>query len=755
MRGIMKQFKKWHLLTLIFAGLLQIFSIGCNQGGKDSDGNPLLPKGVDDPNLKCDNIFTQEAIIAYNQSQNKYRVRGTGFSVHCFHEENINGKISKIEKDGYSDLEIIPKFIYAGTVDKAEPGVFKVRVSVAPINDDDKKSILRDFSFAIKDGDVLPVSMGNMVNHPSYSRIGKGSLFYMSNEGSVTVNNEIQYVYRISASDSERSLLNSRVQEFIDGQTEFELLWSPKANQMFRLIFSNLSSFEPEWSNVEAQDVMRSYVKERPNRASQEILAQAIDYAIYWDCDLNKLHAVVPELYFFADSQWQNPTIADNTLNGLLDSLKYLVKINSEHPRKAVYDNYEKIKKYLPSSKESLALALDVAQGKQYDTEQFNKLVTASEKVYPAFNDRSWRYAEIVLKKFQFNEANALGVFELTQELGLRHFISSARLEALESVANYVIGKINSGLTGPRQQVYFRIYDTFKDEFSKSLTEVTLDAWVLSDKITVANIEVLFAFIRWQREEARVYYDEATRVVDSLISARGFSPELVDLFKNCYSWLDEQISMTTSEAFKKTQEFIVTLGMTTEQFANFKVLSQWLYDEAGVYSSEAPKKAQSYLFERKITTEQTQVLKDLFKWLYDESYFYKSEGLKKAEGLLFDGSRKMDRACFEQFKDLASWYHNQLSIYRNEAYTTTERLVMQNNLSRAQTDLLKAVGEWLKNEVSLYNSDIKKKTEFYIVDKKMDQNLFLLFKKEFEDQKSKGKYNSEALKAAETKYLGL
>lgn len=735
------------ILALVFSA--------CSPKDKGSDGGGvLLPKSDDDVNLSCANVFTNEAIQAYNENQNKFRIKGAGFTVHCFSEVTVNGSTSKVEKNGFSGLQILPSLKFISADKQANQDKYILKFEELNVTIDEEKALLRDLDFHIKEGESLPIVENAYGKYPDYVRIGKASLFYLSSKMSRTTESGKEEIsFELSASKENTKLLLERMAEFSDEQTQMEILWFPKSNKLYRQTVDKNLNLQSAWSNLETQEILRSLVKEASTAASSETLDSVIDLALYWDCDIKKVHATIPELYFYADSNWGNPSFADNTVDKLIIELKYLLKVNPENNKKDLLSKFDLISKYFPSNKEAIMVAFDVFKGKTYNSAQFDQLVSAAELAFSSFAGNSWKYAELILQNYQFDNLKSSYAITLSTEMVSRGFIRIG--SDLNAVANRVYEKIAAGLDSNLKDIYFKVFDLFKSEFSKTLSEKTCDEWVLTHKITDSNLPLATKFMHWAKDTAYVSFDESLKVVDGLIKSNYLTQANIDLYSTSYGWLVNSIYLNRSEAFQLGDEFILIDGMTLEQFTNLKEFTSWFIDSIYMNRREALSKGQSYIFDKKMDTTQTQLFKNIVTWLINSIYLNRSNAVAKAEKFMFVNTKKMDGPSFDQFKDLTEWYINSIYINRSEAIADAERLILVKALSRIQTDLMKKAVEWLINSVYLNRLEAKNKGEVYVADHALDASLLSLVQTEYESLVNKGKTRSEALKTAETKYLGM
>jgi len=775
----------------IFILSTTLLIMGCSGGSSKPGGTPppTDPNKPVDPDhkntLNCDQVVTEEKVVHFNQSQTRFHIKSSGYDVNCKSETNVNGKVERVEANGHSSISILPNLQWISVQSSADAKYFFVTAKVLEPTDDDIKSILSQLKIPL--GDQPPRSfVTNMDSSPSYLRFGKGDIFYIDNFNMTKGEQEAKADFKIQAETSEElEILKTKVSKFQSGAVSMELLWYPKNDQFSSV---QLTQEIPVWASLEAASIIKSLVRETELSNKYTVYNEAFNHIYYWTLNAQKVHALVPELYQYALSEWQSPNISDNNASSLVNKLRYIVAVDSQSDKKLILDTYNSVSKYHSNLTESLDFSFKYASGKNYTKQQLDLALEASEVLSPALRSRSWKLTLSILSNTNFDR----GVTLFAAQAGL--LMSQNELASFDNEDAYpIFAKINAGLNSNNMNLYFSTISYFykKLRASSSEAEKAGDSLVLSGKLNAQNQSLYFDFMAWLKSTAYLDFSDSISVIKNLTQSGPLDVPKVDLFKSVfawlkgtaylsrsdasdksiswtksisftearfallksyYSWLTGSIYMNRSDALEKAEEAVITKNTEEEQIKNIMDLAQWYISSIYFNRSDALTKSETLVLVKKLSVGQTQLLKQLVGWLISSIYMNKTDAAEKGEGYLL-GPKPLDSDRANLLMDLTGWYIKSFYQNKTDALERAEKLIVKVGYSQDQISALKSAAEWLVSKVYLNRSDAIDKSELYLTKKGLTLDKLSQLQSQFNSYKSQGKDNSDALDLAERKVL--
>ena len=771
-----------HMKSLTFYVSIFCLLFACSKNSDPS--SPGIGKGGGDqgePLTRCNDVITDEGIASYHAKQSNYRVLAMGANRQCIEVVNENGMERRVERTGHAEAGVLPKLVFEKIITNSGNREITVRAEILSPTASEMRTIARDLG--------LPEN-GNQVSksenrEPSYVRFGeRGSLYYFTRSQHVRENGKTFLQFQISSDNSEEVILSQKLTEFQRTQEGMELLWYPQKGIFHRQFLAHPTG----WSSLNAIEVVKSYVRDHEGGTTRDINSRAISNSISWQLDLAQLHQELPELYSFADSEWNQPIIADNTAQDLLQFLRYLVKINPNHSRAPVLEAFNSMYRYQGSTRIALATALDYVEGRTWTKPQFSRLLELAESLYQGFNTHSWEIAQLIAQRTNFERDQSNFIAATGGNLGARALIRQ-RGDAI-SIVEAIYAKLAAGLTQTNSALYFRAFDAFKSSFraGDNEAEVAADKFILSGKVDENSFPLVFTFMRWIVDTT---YNSFSDAVEASGKLRSFSQGTTNLFKEVYSWLSGDVYLNRSDALKKTSIFLagkdfqndsfqllksyyawltgtmylnrsdalekaekaVTQGISADAVRNIKELADWYVNTIYLNRSEALSRAEHLVLEAKATTEELRIMKNAIEWMTNTIYMNRSEAAAKGESYI-TGQNRISAERLAQLKTHTEWYINTMYLNRSEAFLKTEELVFIKALIPSQCALMRSSAEWLVNSVYLNRSEAVKKTEDYLLLNHLDAKKYRELVREFEKYINQGKTRSDALKMAEEKVLG-
>jgi hypothetical protein len=770
--------------------LISAIVTSCSWSNHNNDGD----HGNENPGPvleSCDSVVTEEAIAAYHSSQSQFRVESAGWDVSCRAYVEHNGHRTEVERKGYSTIRVIPQIIYLSLKREDSAGTFLIATEQRPVSDEDVRTIFRDMGIHESEERSPVVDAVNATKDPSYIRFESGAIFYVTATETTRRDGKFLKTFKLQAKPAQQNDLRNKISEFQAGQVAMEWLWTPKKGKSFRIVDKSAGG-AVVWSDLEATAVLDSMVHDGAFARAPETFSEAIELALWWDVDIHAVHKVTPDLLSFAAGKWQNPVIADNTVEPLLSALRYIVKILPNDPKTAILSAHDRIDKFMATRGQSLQTAVNYVSSSAWTTSQFEQLVVTSEILYASYLDASWALALEINQRIHFESARGLffakaGMLMQKHGLLLRGQSPKADADAIQEI-------VLRGLNSENIELYFETLGLVTTDFGvgAQTAATASDRWVLTGLVNAANKFMCFDFLRWLDREAQANFNQVLDVVDSLGSQFGLSRGLIDLFKSTFIWLQNSAYLNRNDAFTKSFAYIKNKEFSAPQFDAFKSYFSWLINTVYLNRSEALSKAESVVIidslppvqidnirdltewyintiylnrseafrqseelvvNKKISPEQSSLMKGAVEWLMNVIYLNRSEASAKGQSYIF-GGYPLTSESSKQLQDLVHWYINEMYLNRGEALAKTEELVLKFGASKAQTDVLMACGKWLVSDVYLNRSESLLKCEAYVIEQKMDLAKFDRLRAEFKALTGRGVSRSEALKSAEKTVLG-
>lgn len=755
-----------------------------NSGGSPHPTDPNKP--VDPKNtLNCDHVVTEEKVIRFNQSQTRFHIKSSGYDVKCKSETNVNGKVVRVEVNGHSSISILPNLQFVSVQSNPNGTSFLVGAKLTEVADDEIKSILGQLQIPL--GDQSPRNfVTDTSSSPSYLRFGKGDLFYINNFNIIKGEQEAKVEFEILADTSQKlEILKAKVSKFQSGTTPLELFWYPK-NEWFSSF--QLTQEIPHWTTFDSALMIKSLVRETELANKYYVYNEAIDQIYYWTLSAQKVHVLVPELYHYAMSEWQSPTITDSNSSSLINKLRYIVAIDPQSEKKLILDTYNSVSKYHSNGLESLDFSYKYASGKNYTKQQLDLALEASEVLYSALSSKSWKLAISILSKSNFDRNITL----FAAQVGLLMYQN--RLPSFDKEDAYpIFAKINAGINSNNVNLYFSTVSYFIDKLraDSSAAEKSVDSLVLTGKLNSQNQSLYFDFMNWIKSTLYLDFSDSISMINALTQGGPLDFSKVNLFKTVYTWLNgtvylsrsdaadksvlftKNISFTEvrfnllksyytwltgsiylnrSDALEKAEEAIVLKNTDEDQIKNIMDLAQWYISSIYFNRSDALTKSETLVLVRKLNVSQVQLMKQLVSWLISSIYMNKSDAAEKGEGYLL-GAKPLDSDRANLLMDLTGWYIKSFYQNKTDALERAEKLILTTTYSQDQISALKSAAEWLVNKVNFNRSDAIDKSEVYLTKKGLTLDKLSQLQSQFNNYKSQGKSHSEALDLAERKVL--
>ncbi|WP_413288486.1 hypothetical protein [Bdellovibrio sp. HCB337] len=701
-----------HVLGLL---LLSVVLTACSGSSSSSPGGGEQPPfgKPDGSQINCDEIITPEAIDAFHARQSEFRVEGSGGNVYCKSERNINGKKTVVEKKGRSKINIHPNMQLIAVEKDTRTQEYILRVQLTPVSDVQLQNILVEIGVTAKD----PQSMldASYVSFPDYARFEKGALYYFK-RSPVSAGVENQILFNLQAEQGEGGALAWELQDLAKGTAQIEGLWQRGA-QFYRQTIARQKTTS-EWSNLSELDVLVSFVKDHVRSGSQSVFKRGLQYAFSWDVSLQALNAGVPELYSFADSQWQQlPPVFERDTDLLVNSLRYLSEVNSNYPKKPILDAYVRIVGFSYSKDIALTTAIEYVEGKKWTSAQFDQTVNLAAALSHKFGAISWYMATDILDRTDYDQTQAALLGKAAGVVVREGLLSLGDVPKILDAAQR---KIQNGLTLANADLYVLVYDVLQADFKADSfqAEKIADAWVLSGRVTNANVNDTFK-----------------------------------LYGGVFEWLKNEWYYGSSSSLEKSREYMEQ-GMTADQFNSLKDLANWYKDKLYITKSEALTRVEILVLKGKVGAAQAPLIKDLTQWLISDIYVNRSDAVAKTEAYVLNTVNPLTAVTLKQFKTLVNWYVSELYVTKSDAIQNAEDLVFNARLTTDQTDLVQKAGNWLIRELYINKSEGVAKASRYILEANMTAQSFEALKNEY-NRLSSRQGKTQALKEAERLVLGL
>lgn len=765
--------------------LFYLFLTSCSGGGSGGGPGSSPDRALD----SCNEVVTDDKINSFNQKQTAFSVTSGGANVYCKAEVNENGRVRKVEVTGHSAVRILPGLRYLRTEMQTGPKPYLVFMEKVVATEDDAKSILAQMGLPFVRG-ASPNFEIDSNNYPSYVRFGKGALFYVLNGETIEVEKQKVLVFSIAADDDQVTNLKRLMQEFLRGVVPLEVLWYPRSGMIARQI-ADESQMSVVWSQISAESTLISIVRDHDG-ASSQVITRAIELVDYWNLNVGRIHRELPELYNYAYSQWQNPSIADNTASALLTQLRYIVKVDPASSLKPTLDTYELINKYQGSTANSLRSAVDYVAGKLWTKDQFDLLVTVSENLYESLGSRTWELALAINQRTNYDRPLSVFAAKLGMMLKKR---SMVRDSGTSFIVEAIFAKIQLGMTNTNFDLYFNSYDYFETELraNRSDAETACDELVFSKKLTSSNQALYFSFLKWLKDSVYVNFSESYAVVKSLSANQNLDSVRVDLFKQVFTWLKDTVYLNKSNAMSKAgsyvgknnfelatfnqlksyfewltgsiylnrtdalqraEDAIVTGGLQSAQVDAIKSLTTWYIDQIYLNRTEALKRSEALVVVKKISPAQLAVMKDVVSWLVSDIYINRTEAATKGETYV-SGANPLTADRVQQLKSYTSWLISDMYLNRPTALVKAENFILTLGFDNDQINAMKIAVSWLVSDVYVNRTEALAKGETYLTVGKLTARLFEALKQEYNTQIQLRKPRAEALKIAESKVLKL
>ena len=773
-----------HTLFFITSALL----VACGGGGDASHSlGDQGPSGFPTPTLvDCNDVFTEEKVAAFNQSQKAFYLKTSGYDVHCSTESRVNDNpVARTDVVGKSHLVILPQFRVVSFEKGAQEESYILKTVFTQASEADLKSILAALNINAKDrnpSDYIDAELST----PSYLRFSRGDLFSMGFTRLNGAGNEnlINFILRTDDAGSSAAL-KLKMSEYLSQRNTLEFLWSPHANSLPK---SEIGASQPIFSGVSAVSVLTSLVKDSVKSNQAQVYRDAIQMAASWGVTGSELNASLPELYAFAQSEWKSPAIADNTAFQLLLDLRYLLQVDPNSNLKNTLAAYEKISSFAGTTANGLKIAYDYASGKSYSAAQFNFLAEISGVLYPQFNNHSWELAQSIANHSQFERES--GLFTAKVAMLMR---ASSMLDYSTPDLNAVFTKIASGLTPSNVDLYFSTLQYFKNSLRADSTdaEKACDSLVLSQQLTAQNQSVYFDFFSWLKNTAYADFSRALEVIKGASGGGNLQAEKVNGFKSVFEWLVNRAYLSRDTALTKAAQLAATPSFSDSSFLALQSYFDWLVNTAYLNRSDALTKAEDAFVVKHASAAQLQSIQDLMIWYTNTVYFNRSDALARAENLVWVKNISPDQAILlkdmvsflinsvyltrsdaatkaelyinlganfnsarsESLKNLFVWYKDTMYQTRTDALASSEKIVISSQFDQGLVNVMEDAANWLRNTVSLSRSEAATKAEEYYQQNRLTAAQLSDLQAEYTAQRSHGQSSADALKYAEAKVL--
>ncbi|MGZ3671179.1 MAG: hypothetical protein ACXWR4_14775 [Bdellovibrionota bacterium] len=753
--------------------LLPLVLTACSKDNSDPHGGTSSNGEISLPSSSCDHLVTEATVASFNASQRDFHLATNGMSVHCEESTSMNGHETHKVVDGFLGAEIQPRLRFRSA---AAPNVtaIEIHAEILPVTKDDIASIAGRLSI-----DASELSVANLPA-PAYARFGRGALFYVTRLSRTVEDNKPTLVFSLASENEDQALLMRGMQTFQTSREGLELFWQPDQSLLPRQVFPTSEG----WSAEGAVNVLASLVREGDNRGSRTRYENAISDVRTWGLDAPTVNAVVPELYTFADGEWSNPSVADPYSLKLVDFLRYLVAVNPGHARAPVLATYDRITRFIPSAATALNTAIDFLGGRTFTANQFNQLVSLSDSLYAGFNNRSWEMANAIAKQNNFDSAKDSFTAGIAGELASRSLLN--RYDANFALQK-VFAKMQGGLTGANEALYFQAFDLFTASLraSKDDAERAADRLILSGQVNGQNFSLFVDFTQWLINDAYLGFNAA---IDVAANFHAYDQTTISLFKDVYQWLTDSAYVNRADAVKKAGTYMGVRDFSRDSFVRMKgyyswlvdtmylsrgdalsnsetslVLSNaqvqsieevaaWLVDTVYLSRSDAFPRAVRLVVQANVTPADVDLLKRGLDWLVNTMYVNRGDAATKVEGWV-TGANRITAERFNNLKEFTSWLVDTMYLNRADALAKGETLVIKTGFSTEQVGTYKECAEWLVNTAYLSRNDATARSESYITTYRMTRELFKSLQNEFDAQVNAGKNRNDALRLAAQKVL--
>lgn len=761
----------------------------CGGGGASSDtsrgqGEPsTFPQTS--PAVDCNEVFTEEKVAAFNQSQKAFYVKTSGYDVHCTSESRVNSSTVRTEVTGKSNLVILPQIRMSAFEKDSQAESYTLKVTAVAATDAEVKAVLAAMNINV--GEKNPsLYIDSSQSMPSYLRFARGDLFAMELNRPNGAGNENRINFILKGEDAETSAaLKLKMVEYAANPRGIELFWSPRAGTLAR---AEISNEQPSWSGVSAAQVITSLVKDTVKTNQSLVYREAIETASLWDVSGSELNATLPELYAFVSNDWKTPVIADNTAFQLLLELRYLLQIDPRSELKNTQLAYDQISRFGGTTASSLKIAYDYASKKSYSSAQFDFLIEISGVLYSEFNNHSWELAQAIAAHAQYDRETCLFIAKIAKLMR-----ASSLLDYSTPDLSAVFTKIASGLNAANADLYFSSLQYFKNHFRAGNPEAeqACDSLVLTQKLTAQNQSLYFDFFTWLSNTAYADFSRSIEVVKGLTKTAALQTATVSGFESVYKWLvnrayqdretalikttalladpiysEQSMSslqayfdwlvnsayLSRSDALAKAENSFFVQHATSVQLETIQDLMSWYTNTVYLNRSDALTRAETLVWVKKITSDQLTLLKDMVSFLINSVYLNRSDSASKAEAYLNLGnSFNAQRA--ESLKSLFTWYTNTIYQNRSDALASAEKIVISSQFDQILVEVMKNSAQWLMNSLNLNRSEAATKAQGYYQQNRMTGTQLSQLQSEYNTQKSHGLSSADALKYAEAKVL--
>lgn len=763
-------------------------------GGGGNDGGRKI-----EPSLSCNDVATHEAIARFNSEQSNYRIKGSGFNVTCTSETNVNGKVTRVEKKGYSHIAVYPRLTLKSIEKNQNNKDYALITEVHGATDTELRNILQAINVTLKNENELPVER-NEIEKPSYLRFGKGPFYYLSGTFYNDTDKDHQLILslRPKASEATSALLDEALNRVKDQPEGLELLWGPNQLEFSRQVLPTEAT-APVWSMIDAHDLILSLLQDSPTAPATlmwEHYDQAIDQIYYWNLDAQRIHHQFPRLFEYAARAWQPPNFQRTTTNqkhqGLLQKLRYIVGARPDHPLKPVNDTYDKISNVIGDSLVALEAAYQYVIVKKWTEPEFHLLVEACQLLAGTDLVRPWELAQEIAKHKEFARVEVLSFSAIAGQLSKRQMILGS---TPSEVISAVEGKISLGLQQQNKDYYFRSYDQLNQAFGCSRSDCVrvVDESILRLQLPDGQWPFLLRHLRWLKGELTSNLNEAFEMALPLLkNHQVLSEATLSLYQKVYQWLKNSAYLDRSEAAQKTSRYLGTPQFEESRFEQMKSYWYWLTNTIYLGRQDALAKAEIAIIQKGIGAEALNALKDLAHWLINTMYLSKTDALSKAEIFVFEkgisapsiqtikdasywmintlymtksdalaeveiwiaAPQKLSPENLQQMKTFSGWLINDFYQTKTDAFNLAKDLIIMKGLTSAKTALIRAAGYWLHNTVSESRESSLKKATAYVVKANMTEELFNQLKTVYSREANRSS-RSDALAKAEKEVLNL
>lgn len=727
---------------------LSIYLAACSNDSGSGGGKSPNPDSNKPGIENCDYVITKEMISEFNQKQNLHRISGAGFNTNCVFEENINGKVTRVEKNGYTAVEYMPRVISASPNDKYAPEYY-LPIKFEELTDLQKEEILKSLKVDYKKDEPLPVEASS--SGFEYLRINQSLIFPLGNQVSNPDANKDTYPVLQKVSLYNKELLNAFklfINDTKSNITSVELL--VVKNNIVYLMPIELDGINfGQWQNENPIQILKSHLKKSSSVSKNYLHESTLDYAMNWsEIDLLMLNQEIPELYGYAESLWATNTLDPNKTDLYWKSLKYIIAINPNHKLAPIWNMWQKVYSYVSGSREALQLALDIVKNQKYTEAQVDYLLKTAEEIYIIFGSNSWSSALTLAEQTKYNWPQTSSIAKLMVKLfkGLGLYSSE--------IIKFTTEKVTLGLTEQNIDLYINTISKFKQNLyvGKDDAIKTADQWILNLKLNDIYAQLYFDILSWLKNSAYLSTSDSLNYINQLSTNKVLQPADFELLKNVYSWLNNTLYFSKDKTMQYTTELIMSVNITSSKIEILKDLTNYMVNTLYLNKEVSFEKSKKFVVEMNLPQDSINSYKETLSWLINTIYLSKSVAIEKADNYILN--LKLNNEKFNRLKTVTDWYINQMYVTKNEGLTRAENFVFNFNATSNQVDLLKQSADWLQNTVYLGKMKAIENAEEYLIKYQLTNEKFTLLKNKY-DELYKKYYNKEkALKETEKLVLG-